>query len=40
VVHDDLGVDDDIVSPAVTEDPPPLVVSVLTILAAPFGRNE
>jgi hypothetical protein len=38
-VHDDLGVDDDIVWLVVTGDLPPPIVSVLTMLAAPSGSN-
>jgi uncharacterized protein with HEPN domain len=40
VVHDYLGVDEDIVWQVVTEDLPPLIVSLETILATPSGGNE
>jgi uncharacterized protein with HEPN domain len=40
VVHDYLGVDEDIVWQVVTEDLPPLIVSLETVLAAPSGSGE
>jgi uncharacterized protein with HEPN domain len=40
VVHDYLGVDEDIVWQVVTEDLPPLIVSLETVLAAHSGNDE
>ena len=40
VVHDYLGVDEDIVWQVVTEDLPPLIVSLEAVLADPSGSDE
>jgi len=40
VVHDYLGVDDDIVWQVVTEDLPPLIASLAKILEPPSGTNS